>query len=58
MPSARPRNAIVGYAIGILCGYAALVLFGLAHAPSATIIGVSDPRMLAAGLSLAVTARR
>jgi CBS-domain-containing membrane protein len=54
-PSASPRNALCGHAIGILCGYAALWVTGLAHAPSAMQEGVNAPRVLAAALSLAVT---
>ncbi|BDG02980.1 HPP family protein [Anaeromyxobacter oryzae] len=54
-PSATPRNAIVGHAIGIACGYASLVLFGLEHAGAATAVGVTPPRVLAAALSFAFT---
>src|SRR5512142_2406757 len=35
-PSASPRHAIIGHAIGILCGYGSLALFGLTHAGPAT----------------------
>ena len=34
-PAASPRHTIYGHAIGILCGYGALWLFGLQHAPPA-----------------------
>lgn len=54
-PTASTRHTILGHAIGIVCGYGALLLFGLAgslpHLPSET--GV--PRILAAALSLAAT---
>ena len=53
--TASPRNTIIGHAIGIACGYAALVLFGLAHAPPAMVTGVDLPRVGAAALSLAAT---
>ena len=55
MPTASPRNAIYGHAIGIACGYAALLLTGLEHAPPAMAIGVDLNRVLAAALSLAAT---
>jgi len=32
-PAARPRNEILGHAIGIACGYGALVVTGLQNAP-------------------------
>ncbi len=54
-PSATPRHAMIGHAIGILCGYGSLVLFGLQHAGPATQVGVTLPRVLAAALSFALT---
>jgi CBS domain-containing membrane protein len=54
-PAASPRHTICGHAIGILCGYGALWLFGLQHAPPAMATGVSAARIGAAGLSLAAT---
>jgi CBS-domain-containing membrane protein len=54
-PAATPRNALFGHALGILFGYAALVLTGLQHAPSAMLEGVHASRVLAAALSLAGT---
>ena len=54
-PAASPRNTIYGHAIGILCGYGALWLFGLQHAPPAMANGVSAARIGAAALSLAST---
>lgn len=54
-PTASPRNTIYGHAIGILCGYGALLLVGLHHAPPATVVGVNGDRILAAALSLAAT---
>lgn len=53
--SARPRNALIGHAIGIICGYGALLVTGLAHAPSVIDGGVTLPRIVAAGLALAFT---
>lgn len=55
VPAASPRNTIYGHAIGILCGYGALWLFGLQHAPPAMATGVSAARIGAAALSLAST---
>jgi CBS domain-containing membrane protein len=54
-PAATPRNTIYGHAIGILCGYGSLWLFGLEHAPPAIATGVSAARVGAAALSLAAT---
>jgi CBS-domain-containing membrane protein len=54
-PSACPRNTLCGHAIGILCGYGALWLTGLQHAPSAMLEGVNLARVIAAAVSLATT---
>ncbi len=54
-PAASPRNTLCGHAIGIACGYAALWLTGLEHAPSAILEDINWPRVLAAALSLAAT---
>ncbi len=54
-PSASPHHAVVGHAIGIGCGYGALVIFGLQHAGPALAVGVDGRRVLAAALSLAAT---
>ena len=53
--SACPRNTLCGHAIGILCGYGALCLMGLQHAPSAMLEGVNLARVIAAASSLAFT---
>jgi CBS-domain-containing membrane protein len=53
-PAATPRNALLGHAIGILCGYGALWVTGLAHV-SLTLEEVNAPRVLAAALSLAAS---
>lgn len=55
-PSASPRNALFGHAIGIGAGYASLLLFGLGRAPSTLSGGLSAERAAAAGLSLGLTA--
>jgi CBS domain-containing membrane protein len=54
-PTASPRNTLCGHAIGIGCGYAALCLLGLEHAPSAALEELHWARVLAAALSLAAT---
>jgi CBS-domain-containing membrane protein len=54
-PPASPHHTLIGHAIGIACGYGALWLFGLEHAPPAMVAGVSAARVGAAALSLAST---
>jgi CBS-domain-containing membrane protein len=54
--AARPRNALFGHALGILCGYGALWITGLQGAPSTLAEGINEPRVLAAALSLSGTA--
>jgi len=54
-PSAAPRNAVVGHAIGIAAGYFCLVITGLTHAGPALSQGVTLPRVIAATLSLSLT---
>lgn len=51
----KPRNVLLGHAIGIICGYLSLVATGLAHAPSVVDGPVSWPRIIAASLALAST---
>lgn len=55
-PSASPRNTIVGHLTGVLAGYFSLVLTGLTNAGPALSIGVTWPRVIAAALSLGLTA--
>ncbi|WP_291272636.1 HPP family protein [Geothrix sp.] len=55
LPTASPRNTIYGHIIGIACGYGALWLMGLHHAPPAMVMGVDLARIGAAALSLAAT---
>ena len=54
--SASPRNTIIGHAIGILAGYFSLVVTGLVDAGPALAVGVTWPRVIAAALSLGLTA--
>lgn len=53
---ACPRNVVFGHGIGALCGYGALWATGLAFAPATFVVGVSQPRVVAAALALALTA--
>ena len=53
--SSRPVNALAGHAIGIVCGYAALLITGLDQAPSVMVSDVNMQRVVAASLALALT---
>ena len=55
-PSASPRNTVVGHAIGVLAGYFSLAATGLTMAGPAFTVGVTWPRVIAAALSLGLTA--
>lgn len=55
-PSASPRNTLVGHTIGALAGYFSLVVTGLTAAGPALAVGVTWPRVIAAALSLGLTA--
>jgi CBS domain-containing membrane protein len=55
-PSASPRNTLIGHAIGVLAGYFSLVVTGLTTAGPALSVGVTWPRVVAAALSLGLTA--
>lgn len=54
-PAARPRNAILGHLLGAVCGYVALIAFGLAHSPPVTQGGLTSARIGAAALSIGLT---
>lgn len=53
--TSSPRNTILGHAIGLICGYSALVLTTASSPPFGMYAGVHGPRILAAGLSLSAT---
>jgi CBS-domain-containing membrane protein len=55
-PGSSPRDCLAGHAIGILCGYAALFLTGLAGLPDSSAHAISWHRVVAAALSLSATA--
>lgn len=54
-PTSSPRHSLLGHAIGIVCGYGALLITGLHHAPPVMVAGVNLQRALAAALSLGLT---
>lgn len=53
--TSSPRHTICGHAIGLLCGYAALVATGAGVVPFGVHPGIFWPRILAAALSLSLT---
>lgn len=53
--TASPRNAILGHAIGLICGYAALIVTGASAFPFAAHAGIHWPTILSAALSLSAT---
>lgn len=55
-PAASPRNTIIGHAIGVIAGYLSLLITGLTTAGPALSVGVTWPRVIAAALSLGLTA--
>jgi CBS domain-containing membrane protein len=55
-PAASPRNTIIGHALGAGAGYLSLVMTGLTNAGPALAVGVTWSRVVAAGLSLGLTA--
>jgi CBS domain-containing membrane protein len=55
-PSASPRNTLIGHAVGVIAGYLSLVITGLTMAGPALAVGVTWPRVIAAALSLGLTA--
>jgi CBS domain-containing membrane protein len=55
-PTASPRNAIIAHFIGTVAGYFSLVVTGLTTAGPAIASGVTWPRVIAAALSLGLTA--
>lgn len=54
--SASPRSCLLGHAIGIACGFVALLVTGLWGLPDSLAHPVTLPRVLAAALSLSLTA--
>lgn len=54
-PSASPRHAIYGHAVGVFCGYGSVWLVRLQHAPSAIGLPLETRRIAAVALSLALS---
>ena len=54
-PAASPRNVVLGHLVGWFCGWGSLVAFGLLGDRPVFTAGVDLPRVLAVGLSLALT---
>src|SRR5438874_392999 len=50
-----PRNTIVGHTVGVLAGALSLAIFGLLHAPSVYVAGITVGRVCAIALSVALT---
>ncbi len=55
-PAASPRNTLIGHGVGVVAGYLSLVVTGLTLAGPALAVGVTWPRVIAAALSLGLTA--
>ena len=53
--ASSPRNAVLGHAIGLFCGYAAFALTMAATPPFGMHAGIDGPTVLAAALSLSAT---
>jgi CBS domain-containing membrane protein len=53
--SASPRNAVLGHAVGLICGFAAYRVTGMHPFPSGFSGEVYWPRILASALALALT---
>jgi CBS-domain-containing membrane protein len=53
--ASSPRNAVLGHAIGLICGYAAFALTMTSVPPFGTHAGVRGATVLAAALSLSAT---
>lgn len=54
-PASTPRACMLGHAIALLCGYAALTVSGLVDRPPDANIQVELARVISAGLALGLT---
>ncbi len=54
-PASSPRNTIFGHAVGIVCGFGSLWLFGLTHHPPASVEGGELARVFCSALALSST---
>ncbi|MCW2776626.1 MAG: hypothetical protein JWN17_351 [Frankiales bacterium] len=55
-PAAHPRNVVSGHVVGVFCGYLALLVTGLVDHPTVLQEGLHAPRVVAACLSVGLTA--
>src|SRR5690242_14454396 len=53
--TASPRNAVLGHAIALCCGFAAFFITGMSHLPPGLPVEIYWPRVLSAALSLSLT---
>lgn len=54
-PSARPYNVVVGHLVGVLCGFAALLVTHAWNTPAVSTHSISLARVWAAGLATLLT---
>jgi CBS domain-containing membrane protein len=54
--TASPRNAILGHAIALCCGFAAFYVSGMSRLPPGLPVEIYWPRIFSAALSLSLTA--
>lgn len=54
-PSSRPRNALIGHAVGLLVGVGCFHVLGLAGLPPAPVGGLTPGYVAAGALSVAIT---
>ena len=52
---ASPRNAVLGHAIALCCGFAAFYFTGMSHLPPSLSLEIYWPRIFSAALSLSLT---
>lgn len=50
-----PRNTIIGHSVGVAAGALSLAIFGLLHAPSVYVVGMTPARIGAVALAVALT---
>ena len=53
--ASSPRNAVLGHAIALVCGYGAFFVTGMGHLPPGLAAEIYWPRVFAAAISLSLT---
>ncbi|MDQ2712126.1 MAG: HPP family protein [Acidobacteriota bacterium] len=53
--TASPRNAVLGHAIALCCGFTAFSITGMSHLPPGLPVEIYWPRVLSAAISLSLT---